>query len=136
MKKGDYYVACPKPKKHKVPVKPARDMTPPIDDGVAHWQAPKQPPVPEDIKDGPICDNLPETQQITCLMNLLAPEKAVVPEPDPIKTAQDGYDVPPINEEYGTLGFQWCDMGQCVWEDYDPNSALPESVRQQAPSQE
>ena len=57
------------------------DCNKPVDDGVAHWQAPK-PPVPEDIKDVTICDNLPETQKITCLMNLIAPEKA----------AQDGYD--------------------------------------------
>ena len=51
----------------------------PVDDGVAHWQAPK-PPVPEAIKEGTICDHLPETQKITCLMNLVAPEKAVVRE--------------------------------------------------------
>jgi hypothetical protein len=85
--------------------------------------------VPEAIKNGTICDHLPETQKITCLMNLVAPEKAVVrewksdscwmpnmttdackldpmsclewlehcpaggvPVPDPLKTAQDGYD--------------------------------------------
>lgn len=46
-------------KKHKTPVKPAWDMTPPIDDGVAHWQAPKRPTVTcEGCGTG---DNLPVT---------------------------------------------------------------------------
>lgn len=26
-------------------------------------------------------------------------------------------DVPPIQEEYGNLGYNFCDMGQCVWRD-------------------
>ena len=86
----------PKPKKHETVKQSVKlHLGDPnlatVNDGVAAWDAPK-PPVPEDIKDGTICDNLPETQKITCLMDLVAPEKAVVPEPDPIKTAQDGYD--------------------------------------------
>lgn len=29
-------------------------------------------------------------------------------------------DVPPVTEEYGNLGYQYCDMGNCVWVDGVP----------------
>jgi hypothetical protein len=49
-KTGLWCIHIVQPKKHKAPVKPAWNMdTGAIDDGFAHWQAPKRPTVPEAI---------------------------------------------------------------------------------------
>jgi hypothetical protein len=38
-------------------------------------------------------------------------------------------DVPPIQEEYGTVGTEFCDMGQCSWVDYVPDSPMWEGMK-------
>lgn len=37
-----------------------------------------------------------------------------------IRTARP-VDVPPVQEEYGNPGVNWCDMGACQWIEIDPD---------------